>query len=73
MVGIGKKKAFCSNLLLTHFSEPSQELLLSRDVLEIGAHLSIEQKDDASFERFIAQLKTYYVDYAAVLPESAYQ
>ena len=50
-----------------------KELLLARDVLEIGAHLSIAQKDDAAFARYVAQLKTYYADYASVLPESAYQ
>ncbi len=50
-----------------------KELLLSRDVLEIGALHSVKQRDEAAFERFVAQLKTYYGDYSSVLPESAYQ
>ncbi len=54
-------------------SERKKELLLARDVLEIGAQLSVAAGDDAAFERYIAQLKTHYVDYADTLPESAYQ
>jgi hypothetical protein len=45
---------------------------LARDVLEIGAHNSIVLKDVEGFERYMAQLKTYYVDFSSVLPESAY-
>jgi len=33
------------------------------EVLEIGALWSIRVKDISSFERYIAQLKTYYHDY----------
>lgn len=40
-----------------------QELIVARDVLEIGALYSIETKDNASFERYLAQLKCYYFDY----------
>ncbi len=46
---------------------------MCRDVLEIGANLSIALKDVDAFERYISQLKTYYTDYASSLPESAYQ
>lgn len=46
---------------------------MCRDVLEIGANLSIALKDVEAFERYISQLKTYYTDYASSLPESAYQ
>ncbi|KAI8817967.1 COP9 signalosome [Fimicolochytrium jonesii] len=49
----------------------AQELLLAREVLEIGAQWSIRVKDIPSFERYISQLKTYYNDYSKQLPESA--
>ncbi|XP_074666218.1 26S proteasome non-ATPase regulatory subunit 8 isoform X2 [Strix aluco] len=50
-----------------------QQLLLARDILEIGAQWSILQKDIPSFERYMAQLKCYYYDYKEELPESAYK
>ncbi|KAG8229895.1 hypothetical protein J437_LFUL009759 [Ladona fulva] len=50
-----------------------QELLIARDVLEIGAQWSIAMKDIASFERYMAQLKCYYLDYWDQLPVSAYE
>ncbi|KAG9333088.1 hypothetical protein JZ751_013512, partial [Albula glossodonta] len=49
-----------------------QQLILARDVLEIGALWSILKKDIPSFERYMAQLKCYYFDYKDELPESAY-
>lgn len=33
------------------------------DVLEIGVQWSVEKKDIPSFERYMAQLKPYYLDY----------
>eukprot|EP01137_Pigoraptor_chileana_P023457 Opistho-2@89760 len=54
-------------------SKPSkQELLLAREVLEVGAQWSIRRKDIPSFERYMAQLKPYYLDYGRELPQSAY-
>ncbi|KAG9478208.1 26S proteasome non-ATPase regulatory subunit 8 [Eleutherodactylus coqui] len=50
-----------------------QQLILARDVLEIGAQWSILKKDIPSFERYMAQLKCYYFDYKEELPESAYK
>lgn len=50
-----------------------EELLLARDVLEIGAQWSIEAKDIPSFERYMSQLKCYYFDYKGSLPESAFK
>uniref|UniRef100_A0A671KUG8 26S proteasome non-ATPase regulatory subunit 8 n=1 Tax=Sinocyclocheilus anshuiensis TaxID=1608454 RepID=A0A671KUG8_9TELE len=50
-----------------------QQLILARDVLEIGALWSILKKDIPSFERYMAQLKCYYFDYKDELPESAYR
>jgi len=50
-----------------------QELVLSRDTLEIGAQYSVLTEDIPSFERYMAQLQTYYHDYQAKLPQSAFQ
>lgn len=46
---------------------------ISGDILEIGAQWSIAVKDIPSFERYMAQLKCYYLDYRDQLPESAYK
>jgi len=46
------------------------ELIFVRDVLEIGAFLSIRSKDMPSFVRYFAQLQTFYTDYDTVLPPS---
>merc|ERR1712038_1312278 len=50
-----------------------QELLVARDILEIGAQWAIAKKDVETFERYMAQLKCYYLDYKDDLPESAYR
>jgi len=50
-----------------------QELNVSRDTLEIGAQYSVARQDTPSFERYMAQLQTYYYDYADKLPESAFK
>ena len=36
---------------------------ISGDVLEIGVQWSVLKKDIPSFERYMAQLKPYYLDY----------
>ena len=51
----------------------NRELILARNTLEIGALWSIEKRDTPSFQRYFAQLKCYYFDYASLLPESAYK
>merc|ERR1712212_257504 len=51
---------------------PLQEFVLARDVLEIGAQLSIIQKDIPAFSRYMSQLKSYYLDYDNI-PASSYQ
>ena len=38
-------------------------VLIAGDILEIGAQWSIARKDIDAFERYMAQLKTYYLDY----------
>ncbi|KAF7726882.1 hypothetical protein EC973_008389 [Apophysomyces ossiformis] len=48
----------------------SNLLLIAREILETGAYYSVRVKDIASFERYIAQLNTYYHDFASVLPPS---
>ncbi|XP_075232947.1 26S proteasome non-ATPase regulatory subunit 8-like [Lycorma delicatula] len=71
-----KLKVGLTNLMFlpTSNSKASQqELLLARDILEIGAQWSIAVKDIPSFERYMAQLKCYYLDYKDQLPESAFK
>ena len=40
-----------------------KELVLSRDTLEIGAQHAVMQEDIPGFERYMAQLQTYYHDH----------
>jgi 26S proteasome regulatory subunit N12 len=47
-----------------------QELIIARDVLEIGAEYSVAIKNIQSFERYVSQLKCYYYDYKNMIPES---
>ncbi|CAK8694447.1 unnamed protein product [Clavelina lepadiformis] len=54
-------------------SSSIQEYVLARDVLEVGAKLSIMKKDIPSFERYMSQLKCYYLDYKDEAPESPYK
>lgn len=49
-----------------------QELVLARDVLEIGVQWSVLKQDIPCFERYMSQLKCYYFDYSGILPESPY-
>ncbi|CAH3145639.1 hypothetical protein pdam_00002909 [Pocillopora damicornis] len=61
------------SFLPTSSGKPTyQELLLARDALEIGVQWSILKKDIPSFERYMAQLKPYYLDYKGTLEESVY-
>jgi len=59
--------------LPTTESATKPELIIARDVLEIGALYSIAIQAIPSFERYLAQLKCYYFDYQNELPESAYK
>ncbi|XP_002731397.2 26S proteasome non-ATPase regulatory subunit 8-like [Saccoglossus kowalevskii] len=73
---LAKLKIMLLNLqfLPTEEGSPSkQELIIARDILEIGAQWSIATKDIPSFERYMAQLKIYYLDFKNDLPESAYK
>ena len=46
-------------------------LHVAGDVLEIGALHSVAVADFAAFDRYIAQLRTYYFDFASSLPASS--
>ncbi|KAK6182498.1 hypothetical protein SNE40_010176 [Patella caerulea] len=60
--------------LPTDEANPSkQELLIARDILEIGAQWAIAKRDIPAFERYMAQLKCYYMDYKDDLPESTFK
>lgn len=50
-----------------------KELLLAREILENAVLLSIKAKDIPAFERYFAQVKPYYFDYAKYLPPSQRQ
>lgn len=52
-------------------SDP-QALLLAREMLEIGVMASVEKGDIVGFERYMAQLKHYYLDYRSHLEPSPY-
>lgn len=51
------------SFLPTNESVTKKELILSRDVLEIGALYSVAKREIPPFERYMAQLKCYYFDY----------
>lgn len=61
-----------ANFMPTITNPSAKELVVARDVLEIGVQWSIEKKDIPSFERYMSQLKVYYYDYSGILPESPY-
>lgn len=48
-----------------------QEIVLARDVLEMGAQFAIFDRDIKSFQRHIDQLKVYYYDVKGGIPESS--
>jgi len=51
-----------------------QELTVCRNTLEIGAQYCVEKKDIPGFEKYMAQLQTYYLDYSEKeLPESQFK
>jgi len=47
-----------------------QDLVVTRDILEIGALWSTRVKDIPSFDRYFSQLQVFYTDYGPVLPPS---
>ncbi|KAJ3729008.1 proteasome 26S subunit [Lentinula guzmanii] len=47
-----------------------EDLVVARDILEIGAIWSIRTRDVPSFDRYFSQLQTFYTDYSSVLQPS---
>merc|ERR1712128_368512 len=62
------KLSFLPNEKGTH----TKELVLARDIIEMGALYSIASRDIPAFSRYIAQLKSYYFDYKN-LPKSYFR
>merc|ERR1711994_835593 len=48
----------------------AKDLFIAREILEIGVEYSVAREDVGAFERYMAMLKTYYMDYADKLEES---
>jgi len=48
----------------------AKDLFIAREILEIGVEYSVAREDVGAFERYMAMLKTYYMDYAEKLEES---
>ena len=54
-------------------SQDIKEVTVSRDTLEIGAQYAVSVGDIPMFERYMAQLQTYYYDFSTQLPESPFK
>jgi len=54
-------------------SQPAneREMLVIREVFEIGAQYSVSARDVPSFERYMSMLKSVYTDQSKTLPESS--
>ncbi|KAJ3005830.1 hypothetical protein NUW54_g4167 [Trametes sanguinea] len=53
--------------LLVPLGNPDpQDLVIARDILEVGAFWSIRTKDIPSFDRYFSQLQTFYNDFRYV-------
>ncbi|KAI0053095.1 proteasome 26S subunit [Auriscalpium vulgare] len=59
-----------TDLLFPQPSSNPKELVVARDILEIGAFWSIRTRDVPSFDRYFSQLQTFYNDFNSVLPPS---
>ncbi|KAF9469035.1 SAC3/GANP/Nin1/mts3/eIF-3 p25 family-domain-containing protein [Collybia nuda] len=59
-----------AGLLVPQGENNLEDLVISRDILEIGAFWSIRTQDVPSFDRYFSQLQTFYTDYSSVLPPS---
>lgn len=70
-IALTKLSALQPNSTITENLLP--EIELARDVYEVAALLCVKQGDDTGFERHMNQAKTYYVDYAGILPPSSKQ
>ncbi|KAL0949643.1 hypothetical protein HGRIS_009687 [Hohenbuehelia grisea] len=59
-----------AGLLLPQGEPNLQDLVIARDILEIGAFWSIRTRDVPSFDRYFSQLQTFYTDFSSTLPPS---
>ncbi|KAG9081645.1 hypothetical protein FRC07_014463 [Ceratobasidium sp. 392] len=59
-----------AGLLFPQGSPNPSDLEITREILELGAFWSLRAKDIPSFDRYFAQLQTFYTDYAGVLSTS---
>ncbi|KIJ70219.1 hypothetical protein HYDPIDRAFT_78074 [Hydnomerulius pinastri MD-312] len=57
-------------LLIPTAQSKQQDLLVVREILEIGAFWSIRTKDVPSFDRYFSQLHTFYTDFRSTIPQS---
>jgi len=62
-----------AGLLLPQENPNKDDLVVTRDILEMGALWSIRSKDVPSFDRYFSQLESFYVDYSSILPPSSRQ
>ncbi|KAG2158800.1 SAC3/GANP/Nin1/mts3/eIF-3 p25 family-domain-containing protein [Suillus bovinus] len=59
-----------AGLLIPQGETNLHDLVVARDILEIGVFWSIRVKDVPSFDRYFSQLHTFYTDYRSSLPPS---
>ncbi|KAK9454127.1 SAC3/GANP/Nin1/mts3/eIF-3 p25 family-domain-containing protein [Dipodascopsis uninucleata] len=59
------------NILVPLPSSDLHQLVIARDILEIGALTSIHLRDDVLFNRYILQLAPFYTSKTKLTPESA--
>lgn len=59
--------------LPTEDEASTKEAAVCQDTLEIGAQHAVSLGDTKMFERYMAQLLTYYYDYNTSLPDSAFE
>ncbi|KAJ7283794.1 COP9 signalosome [Mycena rebaudengoi] len=59
-----------AGLLLPQGDPNPADLVIAREILEIGAFWSIRSQDVPSFDRYFAQLQTFYTDYATLPPST---
>jgi len=55
-----------AGLLIPQGNPDPNDLIVARDILEIGALSSIRSKDVPSFDRYFAQLQTFYTDFRSL-------
>ncbi|KAJ7914189.1 SAC3/GANP/Nin1/mts3/eIF-3 p25 family-domain-containing protein [Mycena leptocephala] len=61
-----------AGLLIPHEHMNTDDLVVAREILEIGAFWSIRSQDLVSFDHYLSQLQTFYNDFTT-LPPSQYE